>query len=274
LTLTLRQALGCDSVREGSHTNGTDGKLYRASEFARAAGVTVRALHHYDRLGLLKPTRRTSAGYRLYGEQDFARLQQIVTLKFVGFSLKQIKDVLTRERLDLATTLRIQRIILLEKSQQLTSAARAVEEAERLIEGGTQPTREAFAKIIEVIEMTNNTDWTKKYYTEEAQAKIAERQKTTPREVIEQGQRDWMTLIAEVEAAVKEGVDPASERAQSLAARWSALIKGFTGGDAEIQKGLNKMYSDPNWSAPFPKPYSDEAGAFIMQAMTARKAQG
>ena len=141
--------------------NGTNEGLYRASEFAKLAGVTVRALHHYDRLGLLKPTRRTASGYRLYGERDFARLQQIVTLKFVGFSLKQIKDVLDRDERDLATTLRIQRIILLEKGRQVSSAVRAIEEAERLIEGGTEPGREAFAKIIEVIEMQNNTDWTK-----------------------------------------------------------------------------------------------------------------
>jgi DNA-binding transcriptional MerR regulator len=251
--------------------NATNETLYRASEFARAAGVTVRALHHYDRLGLLKPTRRTASGYRLYGEQDFARLQQIVTLKFIGFSLKQIKDVLARDSSDLATALRIQRIILLEKGRQVESAVRAVEAAERLIESGAEPGREAFAKIIEVIEMQNNTDWTKQYYSEEAQAKIAERQKTIPREVIEQGQRDWMALIAEVEAAAKEGVEPSSERAQGLAARWSELIRGFTGGDPEIQKGLNKMYSDPQWRAPFPKPYSDEAGAFIMQAMAAQK---
>jgi DNA-binding transcriptional MerR regulator len=251
--------------------NGAHAGLYRASEFARAAGVTVRALHHYDRLGLLKPTRRTASGYRLYSEQDFARLQQIVTLKFIGFSLKQIKDVLERDSHDLSTTLRIQRIILLEKGRQVESAVHAIEEAESLLARGGKPGREAFAKIIEVIEMQNNTDWTKKYYSKEAQAKIAERQQTIPRETIEQGQRDWMTLIAEVEAAVKEGVDPASERAQGLAARWSELIRGFTGGDPEIQKGLNKMYSDPQWSAPFPKPYSDEAGAFIMQAMERKK---
>jgi len=54
----------------------------------------VRTLHHYDRLGLLKPSGHTEAGYRLYGERDFARLQQIVVLKFIGFPLKQIKNVL------------------------------------------------------------------------------------------------------------------------------------------------------------------------------------
>ncbi|MCA1642836.1 MAG: MerR family transcriptional regulator [Acidobacteria bacterium] len=251
--------------------SGSGERLYRASEFARAAGVTVRALHHYDRLGLLKPKRRTASGYRLYGEGDFVRLQQIVTLKFIGFPLKQIKDVLDRDRPDLRTALRFQRIILAEKGRRLAQAVRAIEEAEVLLAAGTEPGREAFAKIIEVIEMQNDTDWTKKYYSEEAQARIAERQKTIPREVVEQGQRDWMALIAEVEAAAAEGVEPESARAQALAARWSELIRGFTGGDPEIQKGLNKMYSDPQWGAPFPKPYSDEAGAFIQSAMAASK---
>src|SRR5215475_13944181 len=70
--------------------------VYQVSEFAEKAGVTVRTLHHYDRMGLLKPSGRTEAGYRLYGERDFARLQQIVTLKFIGLPLRQIKDLLDR----------------------------------------------------------------------------------------------------------------------------------------------------------------------------------
>src|ERR1051325_2126270 len=93
----------------------TAGTLCEASEFAELTGVTVRALHHYDRLGLLKPSGRTVCGYRLYGERDFARLQQIVTLKFIGLSLKQIKNVLDRDSFDLSTALRLQREILGEK---------------------------------------------------------------------------------------------------------------------------------------------------------------
>jgi len=64
--------------------------VYRASEFAALAHVTVRALHHYDRLGLLRPKQRSRAGYRLYSARDFARLEQIVVLKFLGIPLKQI----------------------------------------------------------------------------------------------------------------------------------------------------------------------------------------
>jgi hypothetical protein len=68
-----------------------------------------------------------------------------------------------------------------------------------------------------------------------------------------------------------KGVDPRSEQASSLAKRWGNLLKGFTGGDPEIQAGLNRMYADKEgWPANFPKPYSDEAGAFICAAMKAQ----
>ncbi len=59
--------------------------MYRARQFANLAGVTVRTLHHYDRFGLLKPRRRTDAGYRLYEDRDLERLEQVVALKFLGF---------------------------------------------------------------------------------------------------------------------------------------------------------------------------------------------
>ncbi len=69
--------------------------LWQTREFARRANVTVRTLHYYDRINLLKPTRFDQNGFRLYGTNEFARLQQIATLKFIGFSLKQIKEILS-----------------------------------------------------------------------------------------------------------------------------------------------------------------------------------
>jgi len=74
---------------------------YHAREFANLAGVTVRTLHHYDRLGLLRPKRGLN-GYRAYGEQDLARLEQIVALKFVGLPLRRIKALLDRDGIDLS----------------------------------------------------------------------------------------------------------------------------------------------------------------------------
>lgn len=238
--------------------------LYQASEFARLTGVTVRTLHHYDRMGLLKPSGRTAAGYRLYGTGDFARLQQVVTLKFIGLPLKQIKRLLDHGALDLSTTLRLQREILVEKRRRIAAAIEVIEQAEEVVASGREPIIEALARIIEVIEMQNNWDWVKKYYTEEQLAELAAR--GTP-EVLERGQREWAALIKEVEQAVAEGVDPSSERAQSLAARWNGLIEEFTGGNPEILANLKRLYADQsNWPAGAQKPYTDDVGSFIYQA--------
>jgi DNA-binding transcriptional MerR regulator len=245
--------------------------LYQAQEFAERSGVTVRTLHHYDRLGLLKPSRYTEAGYRLYGERDFARLQQIVMLKFIGLSLKEIKEMLEGSELDLAATLRLQRRIIEERRRHLDSVIEAIERAEREMTKGERLDWETFKQIIEVINMQNNMEWMKKYYTEEQLAELAQR--GTP-EVLERGQRDWATLIKDVEQAVREGVDPQSERAQELAARWSALIEAFTGGNPGILENLKKLYADQaNWPDTFRKPYSDEVGDFIARAAAARKAE-
>ena len=211
---------------------------FQAIEFAKLAGVTVRTLHHYDRIGLLKPSGYTGAGYRLYRQHDLIRLQQIVTLKFIGFSLTQIKNLLNSNSFDLTVALNQQREIITEKRQQLDLAINALEKAQTLLATNNEPDWEAFKRIIEVINMQNNMEWTKKYYSEEAEQKIAERAAKIPPEVIEQGQRDWATLIREVETAVSEGLDPKSEQAAALATRWSELIKAFTGGDREIQAGL------------------------------------
>jgi DNA-binding transcriptional MerR regulator len=243
--------------------DGTAERLYRASEFAALTGVTVRALHHYDRLGLVKPTGRTRAGYRLYGERDFARLQQVLTLKFIGLPLKEIKELLGRKSLDLAGVLGLQREVLETRRRQVELALKAVKQAEGLMARSGEADWEAFRKIVEVITMQHDNEWMKRYYTEEQLADLARR--GTP-EVLERGQREWQTLLADVDAAMKEGVDPASERAQGLAARWSALIEEFTGGDPGILEGLKKLYSDQaNWPSTFQKPFSAD-GALLASA--------
>ncbi|MGZ8843936.1 MAG: MerR family transcriptional regulator [Pyrinomonadaceae bacterium] len=250
----------------------TNEKLFKAREFAALSGVTVRALHHYDRLRLLKPSRYTKAGYRLYSERDFARLEQIVALKFIGFPLREIKKILNRETLDLAATLRQQREAIEEKRRRLDLAIQAIQRAEYVAGTSNEPAWEAFAKIIEVINMQTDMEWSNKYYSAEAQREIKKRASTIPREVIEQAQRDWAVLTKEVEVAVASGEDPASAKSQALATRWSDLIKGFTGGNPEIQKGLNTMYADRNnWPKSMPKPFGEKVQAFITEAMKHRK---
>ena len=249
-------------------------KLYHVREFAKLAGVTVRALHHYDRLGLLKPS-RTEAGYRLYYLRDLERLEQIVALKFLGIPLKQIRVMFHRGTNGVSESLRMQLRVLEEKRRLLDSAIRAIEEAEKATAPGNRPDSAILKKIIEVIEMQDNMDWSKKYYSEEAQAKIEERKKLWTPENQERWTKEWTDLFRDVEAAF--GEDPASAKAQALAARWKKLGEGFTSGDPQIIAGLRKMYQDrPNWPAHMQQrmqPFNNQqVWEFIQKAFAAGKA--
>jgi DNA-binding transcriptional MerR regulator len=237
---------------------------YQPHEFSKRAGVTIRALHHYDRLGLLKPSGRTAAGYRLYTDRDLVRLEQIVALKFIGFPLSQIRELLNRKDLDVAAALRQQRHIIAEKRDHLDRAIRAIERAEQLVSSGEQTDWEPFRKIIEVIQMQTRKDWMKNYYTEEQLNDL--RKRWTP-EVQAKSEGDWAELIRDVEAVIARGESPESEAGQRLAERKQKLIDLFTGGDPGITQSLQKLYSDKaNWPQNFKKPYSDEVDKFLCDA--------
>lgn len=242
-------------------------QTHMPSEFAKRAGVTVRALHHYDRLGLLKPSGRTRAGYRVYTDRDFARLEQIVALKFIGLPLSQIRELLRRKDIDLRTALQQQRHILAEKKNHLERAMRAIEDAERIVAAGGKPDWEPFRKVIEVIQMQTRKDWMKKYYSEDQLAKL--RQRWTP-EVQAEAERGWAQLAKDTEAAIARREDPAGEVGQEIARRRRELLNLFTGGDPGIEASLQKLYADKaNWPANFKKPFSDAVDRFMCDAAEA-----
>jgi DNA-binding transcriptional MerR regulator len=243
--------------------------VYRTQQFAERAGVTARALHHYDRLGLLRPSGRSDSGYRLYRDRDLARLEQIVVLKFLGLPLKQIGRLLKRE-LPLAEALRRQQHVLAEKRGQLDAAIRTIERARRSLQSASEPDWGFFVQIVKEIEMQNETEWSKKYYSPEAQAAIEERKVRWTPELQERVTKEWNALVADVGAAMAEGEPTTSPRAQALAARWRTLVERFTGGDRAIQTGLNKMWSDQqNWPADLRGPYQIDPKIqdFIVKAM-------
>jgi DNA-binding transcriptional MerR regulator len=236
---------------------------YLPHEFAKRAGMTVRALHHYDRLGLLKPNGRTAAGYRLYSDRDLVRLEQIVALKFIGFPLNQIRDLLLRKDLNVSAALRQQRQIIAEKRDHLDRALQAIERAEQSIASG-QTDWESFRKIIEAIQMQTRKDWMKKYYTKE---QLADLHKRWSPEVRAQAERDWTSLVRDTEAAISRGEDPSGETGRQLAARRQKLLDDFTGGDPGIQANLQKLYADKaNWPASFKRPSSEAVDAFLCEA--------
>jgi len=74
-------------------------EVFQVGELAKRTGVSVRALHHYDAIGLLAPSRRSESRYRLYDREDVVRLQEIKSLRQLGFSLEEIRDLLAARRL-------------------------------------------------------------------------------------------------------------------------------------------------------------------------------
>jgi DNA-binding transcriptional MerR regulator len=248
---------------------------YRVQAFADLAGVTVRALHHYDRLALLRP-RRTRAGYRMYGLPDLERLEQIVALKFLGIPLKQIKAVLDRDGRALPDTLRAQRRALEAKRRRLDRAIGAIADAEVSLEPGQPADAAVLRRIIEVIEMADHAEDMRKYYSDGAWAELTRRREQMTermREIAMEGTRKWQALYADVTASLDE--DPAGSKAQALLDRWQALVHEFTGGNAEIKAGLGRAWQDrANWSEAMKKesePFGDpRVWEFIGKAGKAR----
>jgi DNA-binding transcriptional MerR regulator len=213
---------------------------------------------------LLKPSGRTAAGYRLYTDRDLVRLEQIVALKFIGFPLSQIRELLNRKDLDVVAALRQQRQIITHKRDHLDRAIRAIERAERVFASGKETDWEPFRKIIEVIQMQNRKDWMKKYYTEDQLNDL--RKRWTP-ELQAETQRGWDELARDTEAAIARGEDPRGEAGRQLAARRQKLLDQFTGGNPGIAESLKKLYADQaNWPKEFKKPYSDAVDKFLQFA--------
>lgn len=93
---------------------------YTVKQLAELAGVSVRTLHYYDQVGLLVPSVRTEANYRLYGEAELFRLQQILFYKELGLSIQQILDVLNDPEFDVLRSLEEHRLAMQEKQEQLS----------------------------------------------------------------------------------------------------------------------------------------------------------
>jgi DNA-binding transcriptional MerR regulator len=243
---------------------------YRVGEFAKLAGVTVRALHHYDRIGLLKP-QRGSSGFRVYSLGDMERLEQIAALKFLGLPLKEIKLLLKRGPLTLADSLHMQREALAEKRRLIDRAVVAIEAAEKVIQAGRNQTGQTqtgrtqagqtqagqteagrmtdasiLRKIIEVIDMQPQENFMRKYYSDQAWLDKERIIRETPAEEHQKRGLAFRQVFTEIEADLDR--DPASEDAQALTKRWLQGAEAAHGGNEAVRAGNIEAWNDfQNW---------------------------
>jgi DNA-binding transcriptional MerR regulator len=216
------------------------------------AGLTIKALHHYDEIGLLKPSERTDAGHRLYTKRDLARLQQVLSLRSLGFSLEEIGDALAHPAewpAHRVVTLQIERVRRqLGEQQELLSR---LEGFARYLERRGEEDLSA-KQLIEAMEATRMIE---KYYTKEQLEQLERRRREVGEERIKGVETEWPRLMAEVRVEMEKGTDPQDAVVQALAARWHALISEFTGGDPGLERGLKTMYlSEPTAPQKFGMP--------------------
>jgi MerR family transcriptional regulator, thiopeptide resistance regulator len=212
------------------------GEAMTVGRLAKAAGVSVRTLHHYDAIGLLTPSGRSEAGYRLYSASDVERLQQIRSLQALGFSLDQIHDVLTGRRHDLVEIIEWHLASIDEELGQLHRLrSRLSDLAATLHRNGT-------ATSNDLLELMKEMTMVEKYYTPEQLETLANRREAYGDEAIRGFERQWEGLIARAKAARASGADPLSEPVLEIAREWSGLVNAFTGGDPGIHQAVQNVW--------------------------------
>lgn len=203
---------------------------YRVGEFAVLTGVTVRALQHYDRLGLLTP-KRSDSGHRIYADTDRRRVRHILALRAVGLSLHQIGGLLNGSAPDLPVALHAQRARL-ERSR--TGIEEALRILQRVVTAEGEAAESVLDRLAAGVEMQDALESMRGYFSDEAWTKWGEPY------FQEWPSAAWRALIREVEAAL--GDDPDSDRALGLLERWMALWRADIGPDAALARAVRDGY--------------------------------
>ncbi len=202
----------------------------KVAAVARRTGVSVRTLHYYEEIGLLKPSGRTPAGHRLYTAADIQRLQQICSLRQLGLSLSSIGDCLTGEQTDPRQVIGDH----LKKVEQERSTLERLENRLRKLSHelerdgiGDEQTTETLLNALELIIMYE------KHFTPSQQERLKAH--------AEAGEEAVSPVIEQLEAARQRGLPPGDEEAQRLWQRFQEAVESVAEGDADMAAAIFKL---------------------------------
>jgi MerR family transcriptional regulator, thiopeptide resistance regulator len=210
----------------------------KVGELARRTGLTVRALHHYDAIGLLKPSLHTEAGYRLYTAGDIARLQQVLSLRQLGFSLEEARDCLNRPGFSPLEVIGLHLARLREQIELQRKLCERLEAVAAHLRAAGEVSADEFLRTIEEMTMMET------YFTPEQLERIRRRRDELGEECLRQKQEEWAELIALIRAEMERGTDPADAKVQALAQRWLRLVDWTTGGDPAIKQAIKRHWEE------------------------------
>lgn len=214
----------------------------KIKEVADLVGVSVRTLHHYDHIGLLKPAEITEAGYRLYSDENLETLQQILFFKELDFPLKKIKEIMANPSFRREEALEIHRKMLLEKRRHIDKMIQTIDQTTKHMKGEIQMTNE---------EKFDGFDFSNNPYEEEARmrwgddtvdktnAHLKKMSKTKQTDMNEQMNEVFRKL-----ADLKE-MSPTDEKVQGIIQAWHDLLNNNTGHHYSLEafKGLGEKYA-------------------------------
>ncbi|MBC2003027.1 MerR family transcriptional regulator [Listeria booriae] len=221
---------------------------YTVQKLAKLAGVSTRTLRYYDEIGILKPARINSSGYRIYGQNEVDRLQQILFYREMNVGLDKIKAILEQPDFDETEALKTHRTQLLDKRKQLDELIRNVEKSiahsERRITMTDQEKFEGFKqKMIDENEEKYGTEIREKYGDDKINKSNAKLKGMSEAEM-ERVNRLAETILVELVEAFETG-DPAGEKAQEVAAMHKEWLSTYWDTySKEAHAGLAQMYVD------------------------------
>jgi MerR family transcriptional regulator, thiopeptide resistance regulator len=211
-------------------------KGMKVGEVAKATGVSVRTLHYYDEIGLLQPSTVTDSGHRVYGASELARLQQIKSMRQLGFSLGQIRACLDTPEYSPRGVIALHIERLREQIDRQERLVALLETLDRAFAASGAVSPEDFVRAIEAMTLVERA------FTHDELAEIRQRGERLGRERVRAVEREWPVLISQVRAEMQAGTDAASERMRPLAARWRALVREFTGGSPSIEQKVRAAF--------------------------------
>ena len=241
-------------------------KTYTVSRLAALAGVSVRTLHHYHHIGLLKPSSRTEAGYRLYAEADLLRLQQILFFRELDVPLDEIRRILERPGFDQVQALEQHRRMLQERAGRL---ARLLQTIDKTIQMLTEDTVELTdAELYEGF----TKEEAERYQREAREMYDPALVQESERRIRKMSKAQWQALKAEGDAVTRGlaalmGTDPGDARAQKLMARHHAWIENFYPCSAEVYRGLGQGSAQHPDFRKFYDKYAPNLSDFMCAAM-------
>ena len=238
---------------------------YTVRQLARLAGISVRTLHYYDQIGLLKPGARHANGYRLYGEESLLPLQQILFFRELGFSLEEIRDIMSRPDYDVLGALRGHRYLLLKKAERINELLATVDRTIHYLQGeGNMDIKEYYQAF---------TDEQMEGYRKEVRERWGDDTlKSSEERVLNMGKDGFAAIQAEggtIFQAIADNMrkGPDSPEVQEQVAKWREWLGHFHTYSDEAVLGLGQMYSqDPRFDEFFSK-YGDGFPAFQTKAI-------